>query len=229
MSEDQKNRTYYKETFREVHAPQDLVERLMEMDRAGKRKKAGSAVKRIAVAAVAAVCLFAGSNGVAYAMTGSTWVKTLVYRITLNGVEYDVDMESHRKEDGTMRYTGSVQHGNGDVTEVEYEEYGRIGSAVIHTKKSAGLSLAEDRIRIIDGDIEIDITEEINEKGMVSGSYERNGYTKVYKIIKQGEGIIPYIITVENGIEEAWKEIEKLEESNKIRQGERIAEPTPAP
>ena len=38
-----------------------------------------------------------------------------------------------------------------------------------------------------------------------------NGYTKVYKIIKQGEGIIPYIITVENGIEEAWKEIEKLE------------------
>ena len=56
-----------------------------------------------------------------------------------------------------------------------------------------------------------------------------NGYTKVYKIIKQGEGIIPYIITVENGIEEAWKEIEKLEESNKIRQGERIAEPTPAP
>lgn len=229
MSEDKLNQTYYKETFREVHAPQDLVERLMDMERLRNKKKAGSAVKWIAVAAVAAVCLFAGSNGVVYAMTGSTWVKTLVYKITLNGVEYDVDMESHQKEDGNMRYTGSVQHGNGDVTEVEYDEDGRFSTATIHTKKSAGLSLTDGRIRIVDGDIEIDITEELNEKGMVSGSYERNGYTKVYKIIKQGEGIIPYIVTVENGMEEAWKEIKELEEASNTRTGGQIAEPTPTP
>ncbi|MBR6642950.1 MAG: hypothetical protein IKL28_04720 [Lachnospiraceae bacterium] len=40
------------------------------------KKKGMSVVKKLAVAAAIAAVLFAGSNGVAYAMTGSTWVET---------------------------------------------------------------------------------------------------------------------------------------------------------
>lgn len=77
MNEEKQNREYYQETFREVHAPQGMAERLMNMEEGKSKKKAGYAAKWIAVAAVAAVALFAGSNGIAYATTGSTWVEKL--------------------------------------------------------------------------------------------------------------------------------------------------------
>lgn len=230
MNEEKQNQTYFQETFREVHAPLGLEERLMNMEELKKKNKAGSVAKWLAVAAVAAVVLFAGSNGVAYATTGITWVETMVYKITLNGVEYDVEMEGQQKGNGDMQYTGSIQHDNGDVTEVEYnEENDRLSTLMIHTKESAGLSIKDDCIRIIDGDIEIDITEELREKGVVSGSYERNGYTKIYKVTKEGDCISDYIVTVESNEEDAWKEIERLEEASKKQPEGVAADPTPTP
>lgn len=80
MNEEKQNQAYFQETFREVHAPQELAERLRNMEELKNKKKAGSVAKWIAVAAVAAVVLFAGSNGVAYATTGSTWVEKLFTR-----------------------------------------------------------------------------------------------------------------------------------------------------
>lgn len=80
MNEEKQNQEYYQKTFREVHAPQELAERLRNMEEGKNKKKAGSVAKWIAVAAVAAVVLFAGSNGIAYATTGSTWVEKLFTR-----------------------------------------------------------------------------------------------------------------------------------------------------
>ena len=223
------NQKLFQETFRKVHAPQGLAERVMNMEEVKSKKKAGPVAKWLAVAAVAAVVLFVGSNGVAYATTGSTWVETLVYKITVNGVEYDVDMEEHQKANGDIWYSGSIQHENGDVTEVEYQEYGEFSTLMIHTKESAGLSLKDDRIRLVDGGMELDITEELYEKGIVSGSYEQNGYTKVYKIVKEGDCIKDYIVTVESSEEDAWNEIEKLEEASKKQPEGVFIDPTPTP
>lgn len=80
MNEEKQNQQFYQETFREVHVPQGMAERLMNMEEGKNKKKAGSVAKWIAIAAVAAVVLFAGSNGVAYATTGSTWVEKLFTR-----------------------------------------------------------------------------------------------------------------------------------------------------
>ena len=55
MNEEKQNREYYQETFREVHAPGGMAERLMNMKEGKNKKKAGSVAKWIAVAAVAAV------------------------------------------------------------------------------------------------------------------------------------------------------------------------------
>ena len=229
MSEEKKNQEYYQETFREVHAPQGLAERLMNMEEVSK-KKSSSVAKWVAVAAVAAVALFAGSNGVAYATTGSTWLETMIQRIQLDGVEYEVEMEGYQKNNGLMEYTGNIEHGNGDVTELKYEELGDgLYALGVHTIESAELSLIDNRIRLLDGDIEIDVTEELREKGVATGSYERNGYTKVYKITKEGHALHKYIVTVEGSLEDAWKEIEKMEELSKIPPFEVSADPTPTP
>lgn len=229
MSEDKRNQEYYKETFREVHAPQGLMERMMNMNELKNKKRTGSVTKRLAVAAAVAVFLFAGSNGIAYATTGSTWVETLVYKITLDGVEYDVDMEGSVGGNGYMQYAGSIQHDNGDVTEVKYKEH-EYGSVVdIHTKESAGISLKDGRVCIVDGDIKIDVTEELFEKLEVTGSYEVNACTKVYKITKDGDCIKSYIVTVKDDMETAWEEIAALEEEYLNKANRITITPSPAP
>ena len=229
MNEEKQNQTYYKETFREVHAPQDLVERLMNMDELKNRKKTNFTKKWLAAAGLTIAFLFAGSNGVAYAMTGTTWLETLVYKITLDDVDYYVELEEHKKENGKYWYIGSVQHENGDVTEVKYEEHGASSTLMIHTKESASVSLKDGRVRILDGEIEIDVTEELLEVGVISGSYERNGYTKIYKITKEGDCITPYIVTVQDDMEKAWQKVRELEEASKQQSDRMFATPTPTP
>ena len=63
-------------TYDELHAPEGLRRKVMNMSEMNGKKKGMSVVKKLAVAAAIAAVLFAGSNGVAYAMTGSTWVET---------------------------------------------------------------------------------------------------------------------------------------------------------
>jgi len=132
MSEEKQNKTYYQETFREVHAPQALAERMSNMQELMGKKKSGRIVKRLVAAAAVAVLVFAGSNGIAYAMTGSTWFATLEELL--------------------------------------------IG-------QQERIVLEDDRVYIVDGDIRIDVTEELQEKGQASGTYEKDGVTKDYCVV----------------------------------------------
>ena len=126
MNEEKQNREYYQETFREVHAPQGMAERLMNMEEGKNKKKAGSVAKWIAVAAVAAVVLFAGSNGIAYATTGSNWVEKLFTKDVKLVVEDDricivdgdtvIDVTEELNNYG--RATGKYQ---GDGVVMEYD------------------------------------------------------------------------------------------------------------
>ena len=126
MNEEKQNREYYQETFREVHATIGMAERLMNMEEWKNKKKAGSVAKWIAIAAVAAVILFAGSNGVAYATTGSTWVEKLFTKDVKLVVEDDricivdgdtvIDVTEELNNYG--RATGKYQ---GDGVVMEYE------------------------------------------------------------------------------------------------------------
>ena len=126
MNEEKQNQQFYQETFREVHAPGGMTERLMNMEEGKNKKKAGSVARWIAIAALAAVILFAGSNGVAYATTGSTWVEKLFTKDVKLVVEDDricivdgdtiIDVTEELNNYG--RATGKYQ---GDGVVMEYE------------------------------------------------------------------------------------------------------------
>ena len=77
MNEEKQNRKFYQETFREVHAPQALAERIGNMNELKNKRRPGMIAKGLAVAAAAAVILFAGGNGIAYATTGSSLFELL--------------------------------------------------------------------------------------------------------------------------------------------------------
>ena len=129
MNEEKQNKTYYKETFRELYAPQELAERVKNMGEINNKKKIGVVAKGLAVAAAAAIVLFASSNGIAYATTGSSLLELF----------FEGPKEQIVLEDG--------------------------------------------RVYIVDGDIKIDVTEELQENGQVVGTYEKNGETKDYCVL----------------------------------------------
>lgn len=210
MNEDKQNQSFYQETFCEVHAPGGMAERLMNMEEVS-QKKSISVAKWVAVAVVAAVVLFAGSNGVAYATTGSTWVEMLVQRIKINGVEYDVKLEERQKSDGEIYYAGSVELGNGDVSEVTYEQIDDVFFAIgVSMDYSHSLKVKDGRAYVTDIDIEIDVTDEVLKNGQATGTYEVNGYTKEYRVWKDGEWYHYEIKTLYDGMEEDewWNNVE---------------------
>lgn len=72
MKKDMENRTYYCNTFQEVHAPKALAGKVINMT--NHKKNNLTLIKKFAVTAASLVALFVGSNAIAYAATGSTWV-----------------------------------------------------------------------------------------------------------------------------------------------------------
>lgn len=223
MKEEKQNREYYQETFREVHAPQGMAERLMNMEEGKNKKKAGSVAKWIAIAAVAAVVLFAGSNGIAYATTGSTWMETLVYKLTLHGIEYDVDLNEIKNQNGEIRYEGKFQEADGDESTIFVDSD---GSATIATA-IAELWGSNDRIYLRDGDIEIDVTDDLSDDGYATGTYERNGFTKEYQVYENGYWYSYDVRTIYDGVPEYdWPERKPIPAHQKSVV---VGTPTPAP
>lgn len=129
MNEEKQNKRYYQETFHEVHAPQALAERIGNMNELKEKKKPGMLAKGLAIAAAAAVILFAGGNGIAYATTGSSLFELL------------------------------------------------------QPESKAKIVVEDGRVYIVDGDIKIDVTEELKENGKATGTYEKDGKTKDYCVL----------------------------------------------
>ena len=195
MNQDEKNKAYFQETFQEVHAPEGLYGKVRNMTKTEAKKTGMSVVKKLAVAAAIAAVVFAGSNGVAYATTGSSLLETVKVHFNVNGVTYDTDVNGEMLEDGTVVYSTSVdvpEDGTvemviaNDAEDVEYDYY------IAVDKSDAALTrtevLEEDgRIYFIDGDVKIDITEDMAD-GYAAGSFEREGAICQYEV-KEEPGV----------------------------------------
>ncbi len=93
---DLQNRTYYCDTFQEVHAPEALAGKVMNMTNHQKNKSNFSKKLTVAVASFAA--LFIASSAITYAATGNTWIRGFFKDITrpdgaVTGTEY-ISMDS---------------------------------------------------------------------------------------------------------------------------------------
>lgn len=186
MKQDEKNKAYFQETFQEVHAPAGLYRKVRNMTKTETKRIGMSVAKKLAVAAAVAAVLFAGSNGVAYATTGSTWLETVVVKMNVNGAWYDVEMDGEVLEDGTVQYSTSVEvpDGEGAVVVIDgdsewVEQAYYYGSDTEVTRTEV---VEEDgKVYLIDGEVKIDITEDVAD-GEAAGTYEKDGMVCQYEV-----------------------------------------------
>lgn len=109
-----KNRESVKRLYDEIHAPDALFGKVMEMDK--KQSKVRNIVKYAMGTAAALALAFVTSNGICYAATGQTWVsKAIVY---INGEATEQELEWH--QEGDLLYsTIEVPVEEGDEARVE--------------------------------------------------------------------------------------------------------------
>jgi len=203
MSKEDNLKKYVQNTYDELHAPEGLRRKVMNMTEMKAKKTGMSLGKKLAMAAAIAAVLFAGSNGVAYAMTGSTWVENVVARISVNGVWQDVEMEGVVLEDGTVQYSttldvqdedsveivlvsdaaeaDSLKISAGDGAESSFPEIYINMDTTTTVDCNIGVVKEDDSVYFVDDDIKIDITEDIAD-GAASVSYEKDGETYQYEV-----------------------------------------------
>ncbi len=181
MNKEAGNKAYYQETFQEVHAPEALAGKVRNMTKETGKKIGMSVGKKLAAAAAIAAVLFAGSNGVAYAMTGSTWLETVIVRMNINGTSYEMEMDGELLEDGTVQYSGTVEVPDGaaaviinsDSELVEQDYY--IVTARTEVVEENG------RVYLVDDSVRLDITEDVQD-GRAAGEYEKDGVKYQYEV-----------------------------------------------
>ena len=96
-----------KQVYDEIHAPEALLGKVMEMKK--DEFKGRMMVKYIAAAVLALVITVVASNGICYAATGETWIGKM--KVWINGVETEQEV--------TWQQDGDVLYG---VMEMEVEE-----------------------------------------------------------------------------------------------------------
>ena len=102
MNENMKLKNEYKEMFTDIHAPEALSRKVMNMSRLENKKTGLFMMKKVAAVAAVAGALFVGSNGVIYAATGSTWVEEVI--VLFNGSAWTVEMNGGERTD-SITYT----------------------------------------------------------------------------------------------------------------------------
>ena len=198
MQKEDKIKTYIQDSFREIHAPEDLRRKVMNMNE--RKEKNFAWAKKQAVAAAVALAVFAGSNCVAYAMTGSTWVRSIKTIFLVDGVKQEVELNYEVFADGTTGHH-SVHHGtfdvpgNGSVAFVieSDQEIGEVPPMVhieTDSKIPEGMKIVTEdgRVCVQDKDILIDITEDLAD-GQAEVSYEKDG--KAYRYLIEESPFVP--------------------------------------
>lgn len=110
------NRDYVRGAYDEIHAPDALFGKVMDMKNKEAKKFDKRNVLKYAAAFAAIAVAFAGSNGICYAATGETWVeKAYVY---INGEKQEVDMTWSQDGD-TLVGQAEITTDDGVVCEVE--------------------------------------------------------------------------------------------------------------
>ena len=103
-----------KNVYDEIHAPEALLGKVMEMKKDEFKKRA--VVKYIAAAVLALVLTVVASNGICYAATGETWISKI--KILVNGVEQEHNVTWHQEGD-VLYGTLEMEVEEGEPLEVE--------------------------------------------------------------------------------------------------------------
>ncbi len=204
MSGEEKNKSFYKETFEEITVPEGLAEKVGRgVEREDRRQRTGtrSVMRKVAFAAAVLAALFAGSNGIAYAMTGETWVKTIILRRNVDGIEYEIEAEERELRNGETVYYGDYTTPDGKKHYAVDHEGGGMYMEVMST--GAEVWMKDGRTYIWDGDVEIDITEDFEDDGFALGTYKVDEILKAYRFWKKDGNICCWMEILSEGESES--------------------------
>ena len=163
MTGEKENRKYYQETFKEVHASQELLRKVEAMGMEHQKKNGTRILRRSCIAAAALAVLLISSNIFSYAAIGCPWIITLSTR---DGRKAPLEMEK-RTENGITYYAGFVETD---------EILGTDLSEACRTVRE------EDHLFLdINGVFKIDITDALT-SGNHEGIFEINGKRYQYKV-----------------------------------------------
>lgn len=104
----------FKQTFDEVHAPEDLFGKVMELNMKKREFKTRNLIKAAVCALVITTGVVAAGNGICYAATGESLVTTV--KIMVNGQQ--VQPENVKWEKNGEEYEGSIILPSEDGTSV---------------------------------------------------------------------------------------------------------------
>ncbi len=124
-----KERESVKKVYDEIHAPEALLRKVMEMNK--KDFKFRNAVKFVAMAAAALAITVVASNGICYAATGETWIGKM--KVLINGVETEQEVTWEQQEDMLVG-TIEMEVEEGELFEMEIvteEETERLEDTVV--------------------------------------------------------------------------------------------------
>lgn len=183
MSDEMKFKNNYQDTFNEVHAPEELSGKVMNMQKTDNKKTAAIFMRRLAAVAAIALVVLVGGNGITYAATGSGLFKTV--KVYFNGSSYEAQLEEKVDEDsGVTYYEGTFEDAEGDI-DVVITEADDFEQAPYDVTVGTPAVLEEDgKIYLTDGELKLDITEDVKD-GTASGSYEKDGLTYEYKVTEK--------------------------------------------
>lgn len=98
MTGEKENRKYYQETFKEVHASQELLRKVEAMGMEHQKKNGTKILRRSCIAVAALAIGLISSNIISYAATGRAWIITIT---TSDGKDLPTAPGTYELEDGT--------------------------------------------------------------------------------------------------------------------------------
>ena len=191
------NHERYRAMMEDVCAPDALLRKVRGIPME-KTKVQMTAVRFATVAMAAVVGVFAVTNGVCYAATGETWVEKAT--VWVNGQPTEMDVQMSQNGDvttGVIEYTvedadgegndivmtlategGDVREGTFEIT--DYTKEGAAGEGSLPCQvlesKDGGVLVA------VEGIEPIDVTSQLAEDGVASGTCEKDGMTYAYEV-----------------------------------------------
>lgn len=189
------NRDYVRGAYDEIHAPDALFGKVMDMKNKEVKKFDKRNVLKYAAAAFGVFALtFAGTNGICYAATGETWVeKAYVY---INGEKQEVDVTITQEGDATVAEMHLDVDENDDVVvsmvdEADVSTEDTVGSM----DNTAELKFEDGKVNLVVADETIDITEDFAD-GEARGQVKCDGEMVNYTVTGNADA---YEISLESG------------------------------
>ena len=106
------NYEFYKSTFDEVYASDELLRKVKNMTETKPKKKI-YAIRKVLYVAAAIVIMLIASNAIVYAATGETWVEKITVNVIANGDNQNVDMVKTTDENGNISYEMNIEDKDG--------------------------------------------------------------------------------------------------------------------